>query len=119
MDTVQKNEKVSVAIKAHFAWFDRLKSAITDGKSEFKPETVRVDNNCEFGKWVYSDLRKICPDEKTFTELKDIHAEFHQKAGEILAMALRGEKDAAAKEIIAGSRLYALSGKLVLILRRL
>jgi len=119
MDEAQKKEKVAAAIKAHFGWFDRIRSAISSGKSEFKPEIVVTDNNCEFGKWIYSDMKAVCTDQNLYNEIKDVHAQFHKKAGEILAMALRGEKDAATKEVAMGSALNTMSGKLVLLLRRL
>ncbi len=56
IDANMKIEKVSAAIKAHFAWFDKFRSAIDSGKSEFIPAMVAKDNQCEFGKWIYTDL---------------------------------------------------------------
>lgn len=44
MDTNMKNDKVTAAIKAHFAWFERLRSAINSGESEFVSVVVAKDN---------------------------------------------------------------------------
>ncbi len=118
MDVNQKKEKIEAVIKAHFAWFDRLKGVIATGKSEFKPDVVGKDNQCEFGKWVYSDLNQLC-DEKTFAEIKDYHAQFHKKASEVLTMALAGNKTKATEELSSSGQLSKLSGRLVLLLRRL
>jgi hypothetical protein len=118
MDAKKKEEKVEAAIKAHFAWFDRLKNAVATGQSEFKPEVVAKDNQCEFGKWIYSDLSNLC-DQKTFAEIKENHAKFHQKASEVLSLALAGNKAKATEELARTGVLSQLSGRLILILRRL
>ena len=114
-----KTAKVQAAITAHFEWFDKLKIAITRGRSEFKPEVICEDNNCEFGKWIYSDLRNYCSDDKAYKEIQQIHAEFHKKASEILSMALRGDVDNASREVAHGSKLSSISGRLAIILHRL
>ena len=118
MDQNEKKQKIDSAIQAHFSWFERLKSAMNTGKSDFKPEVVCKDNACEFGKWIYSDLKNIC-DEQSFNEIKNLHAKSHKKASEILTLALSGKKDLVIQEITASSELGKLSGKLVLLLKRL
>jgi len=119
VNSSEKTAKVQAAITAHFAWFDRLKLAIAKGQSEFRPDIVSRDNNCEFGKWIYSDLHTYCPDNKIYNEIKQVHADFHKKAGEVLSMALRGDTAGASREIASGSKLTSLSGRLAIILRRL
>ena len=116
MDQKTKQDKIEAAINAHFAWFERLKKTIATKQSDFKPEIVAKDNQCEFGKWIYTDLKDIC-DEQTLLEIKKCHAEFHKKASEVLTMALSGNSMKA--EIGSTSDLKHLSGRLVLDLRRL
>ncbi|OFZ27251.1 MAG: hypothetical protein A2381_16235 [Bdellovibrionales bacterium RIFOXYB1_FULL_37_110] len=118
MDDKTKKDKIQTAIEAHFAWFDRLKQAIATQKSEFKPEVVAKDNQCEFGKWIYSDLQTIC-DEKLYLEIKTNHAEFHKKASEALSLALQGKIKDAEERIAFGGELIKLSGKLVLLLKKI
>lgn len=114
-----KKESIEAGIKAHFAWFDRLKKVIETGKSEFKPEIVRLDNKCDFGKWIYSELQAIC-DENTFLAVKETHAEFHKKAAELLVRALEGkDKTKLLTEVSVSSELGRLSGKLLMMLRKL
>ncbi|MBF0205978.1 MAG: CZB domain-containing protein [Oligoflexia bacterium] len=120
MDQNEKKAKIDSAIKAHLEWFKRLKSTVNTGKSDFKPEIVCKDNLCDFGKWIYTDLKNIC-DDKSFEEIKSLHAQFHKKASEVLVLALEGKKDLVEKEISLSSNsdLIQLSGKLVLLLRQL
>jgi hypothetical protein len=118
MDAKTKSDKIEAAIKAHIAWFGRLKTAIATGKSEFNPAVVAADNQCEFGKWVYSNLKSIC-DQAKYDRIKSLHAGFHGKASEILKLALEGKKELASLQVAASSELGRLSGDLILILRGL
>ncbi|AGX87627.1 CZB domain-containing protein [Candidatus Symbiobacter mobilis] len=119
MNDSEKKEKINAAISAHFAWFGRIKNAIATGKSEFNPDVVKADSKCEFGQWIYSDMRGMCPNEKVFQDIRTTHAEFHKLASEALSMALSGQQAAATNEIAPSGKLTILSGKLVLLLRQL
>ena len=117
MEDQVKKEKIQTAIEAHFLWFDRLKNAIATQKSEFKPEVVAKDNQCELGRWIYTDLKALC-DEKIYAEIKESHTNFHKKASEALTLALQGKIKDAEERIAFGSELLKLSGKLVLLLKK-
>jgi hypothetical protein len=118
MDAKTKSDRIDAAVKAHIAWFERLKTAIATGKSDFNPATVSLDNQCEFGKWVYSDLNTIC-DKAKFDKIKTLHAAFHKKASEILKLALAGNKAEATPQVTSSSELGKLSGELIIVLRGL
>ena len=118
MDAKTKSDKIEAAIKAHIAWFERLKTAIATGKSDFNPSVVATDNQCEFGKWVYSDLNNICK-QTQYDRIKSLHASFHKKASEILKLALEGKKELANPQVSMSSELGKFSGELILILRGL
>lgn len=118
MDAKIKTEKIEAAIKAHIGWFEKLRSAIAAGKSDFNPSIVVMDNQCEFGKWIYSDLKNIC-DQAKYDRIKILHANFHKKASEILKLAIDGKKEIASSQITTNSDLGKLSGELILILRNL
>jgi hypothetical protein len=112
---VTEAEKITAAIDAHTQWFVKLCIAIHSGTSQFKPEIVRTDDNCEFGKWLRSDF----PDRNmpNIQEIKLLHAKFHQQAAEVLALAITGKRDEALKllEIASGIRKSSteLVGKLM------
>lgn len=84
-------DAIKAGIAAHGMWKQRLSDAIINGKSDWKPATVKLDNQCEFGKWLLS----CSPQEKSspyFAKIKDLHAQFHEEAGKVLDLALRGKK---------------------------
>jgi hypothetical protein len=83
---------IDAAIAAHEAWKARLLDAIQAGVSEWNPRTVKADNQCDFGKWLYG-----CPpavrSSPHYGIVKKIHAQFHMEAGRVLEIALAGNKD--------------------------
>ena len=91
-------EEISKAIGAHGMWKQRLKQAIEGGSSEFTVERVKADNNCDFGKWLYAlgDKEKGGTHYKTVREL---HADFHKAAADVLAKALAGDKTTASSSM--------------------
>jgi hypothetical protein len=118
MDDKIKTEKIEAAIKAHIGWFEKLRSAIATGKSDFNPVIVAKDDQCEFGKWIYSDLKNIC-DQAKYDRIKTLHINFHKKASEILKLAIDRKKEMASSQITTTSDLGRLSGELILVLRKL
>lgn len=99
-DTIK--EQIRAGIAAHGQWKTRLLDAIQTGKSEFNPSTVKMDNQCAFGKWMYSlpEKERNC---KSCLEIKEAHAKFHQTAAKILELALAGKRAEAEKEMAIGS----------------
>ena len=84
------------AIAAHSSWKARLRAAINNGKSDVSPSQVKVDNQCEFGKWLYGT--ELSPAEKqteNYRAVKQLHAQFHAEAAKVLDAALTGHKDMA------------------------
>jgi hypothetical protein len=103
-------EHINLAIAAHEAWKTRLLSAIQTGSSEWTPRTIKTDNQCDFGKWLYG-----CPLEERssphYSIVKKLHAQFHLEAGRILEIALVGHRDNAIADM---ARRYAqISSSLV------
>ena len=112
-----KKEEIDAALNAHAQWKQRLIDAIATGKSEFKPDVVKADNTCQFGKWLYG-LTKADTQSEDYSTIKELHAHFHKVAGEILQSALSGKKEEALKRIDYGGDYGTASGKLVLALQR-
>lgn len=95
-------DAITKGIGAHGMWKQRILDAIKTGKSEWTPEIVCQDNQCEFGKWLYS----CSTDEKSsphYSNVKNLHAEFHKTAAKVLTLAITNNKAEAEKEIAPGS----------------
>ena len=84
--------KIDAAIDAHVKWFARLRMAIDGQASEFKPEQVKVDNACEFGKWLYGGFPPGLKSGPVYATIKGLHASFHAEASRILTLGLAGKK---------------------------
>ena len=103
-------DEITKAVGAHAQWKQRLRSAIDTGKSDFDPAKVKTDNNCDFGKWLYSlDAEKNSTDWKN---IQALHADFHKEAGQILDTALKGNKVAANAALDLGKPFTSISSKL-------
>jgi hypothetical protein len=109
-------EAIEAALSTHAQWRNRIQNAIETGTSEFKPNIVKTDNNCEFGKWLY-DLSSEDKKSDDYSIVKVLHADFHKVAGEILQLAVSGKKEDAIKKIASGGDYQTATGKLVLALR--
>ncbi len=109
-------EKIDEAVSAHTYWFIQLRVAIIEGNSQFKPEIVRTDNNCDFGKWLYGDFPRETVGTALFESIRNLHAEFHVEAARILELAITGKKDEALALLESDSKIrkcsMALIGKL-------
>jgi methyl-accepting chemotaxis protein len=91
-------EQIDAAIELHESWKTRLLRAIEAGSSEWTPRTVKADNQCDFGRWLYgcSPEAKASP---YYNAIKQLHAQFHAEAGRVLEIALLGNKDNAIAEL--------------------
>jgi hypothetical protein len=90
VDMIQK------AIAAHARWKVRLRSAVDTGKFDVTPATVKADNQCEFGKWLYGS--EFSDDEKQTANYRtavDLHAKFHLEAAKVVEWAASGHEDTA------------------------
>lgn len=99
--------ELNKAIKAHSMWKIRLKDAIDTGNSDISVTQAKDSHQCAFGKWLdsLSLTDKALDDYKTIVPL---HEKFHFEAGNVLQMALSGQKDKAHKALtdITGDFLY-------------
>lgn len=86
-------EEITKAIGAHGMWKTRLTQAIETGKVEATVETVRMDNQCAFGKWLYGASLDM-NDKKSphYEEVRKLHAKFHQVAAQVIELASVGKK---------------------------
>lgn len=91
-------EEIKKAIGAHGMWKTRLKGAIDHGKIEVPVATIRVDNQCEFGKWLYgATIGANVKSSERYKKIKGLHAEFHATAAKVAEHALAGQRNEAEK----------------------
>ena len=102
--------KFEKAIVAHSQWKYHLKKAVQTGQSRFTVEEATNPHVCEFGKWLDSAEGKILPE---YSELLELHNNFHEEASIILELALTGKKNEAEEKMQFGSRFSQLTSKLV------
>lgn len=86
--------EINKAMAAHGVWKVRLREAIESGQSEYQPQVVARDRECEFGKWLHSIPAGERPPE-FWNKVQELHVCFHQEAGRILSLALSGEQEEA------------------------
>ena len=103
------------AIAAHAKWKFRLREAIKTGQSEWSAETVRPDDQCEFGRWLNS-LPLSDRMSAEWREAKALHARFHVAAADVLKSALAGHQAEADTAMAPGGAFADVSMKLVRLL---
>ena len=111
-------EEIDSALTYHKLWKEHLLEAIEKGTSNFQVGIVRSDNSCQFGKWIYSlwEREKNNPE---FLKMKQLHAEFHKTASEILELAINGKKKESLKFMQKGENFDKVSTELMLTLNNL
>ena len=90
---------IKKAVVAHGAWKQRLRTAIATGKSTFVVDTVRKDDCCDFGKWIYGcqEGHKKSPHWQC---VREEHAKFHQEAAKVLQEAIGGDPAVATEFLV-------------------
>ncbi len=92
------------ALVTHITWKAHLRDAIEAGRSPWTVDDVKSEVMCEFGRW----LRDASVTDRRSAHWKKVrrrHAEFHQAAADVLALARDGrQKDA--EEALAPGGLY-------------
>ncbi len=91
-------EEIKKAVGDHGTWKKKLKDAIKTGKIDVQISTIKADDQCSFGKWLYGST--ITEKEKSsnhYKEVCELHAAFHDKASKVAQHATSGRKEAAVK----------------------
>ena len=103
MNEMAMIEALDKAVTAHSAWKVHLRLAIMNGSSEFEPETVKCDDKCDFGKWLFSAaLSDADRAQMPYKVIRRLHAEFHECAACVLTHAISNRPDEATN-LMAGS----------------
>lgn len=106
-------DEISSAIAAHGQWKVRLKDAIHSGKIDVPINTIKVDNQCAFGKWFYGPtVTAEIKNSSHYKTIKELHAQFHKVAADVAQLAVAGKKDEAEKALGFGSEFAIVSASL-------
>src|SRR5512139_54111 len=88
-------------IGAHVMWKQRLTAFLAGDSSEtLDPETIRLDDRCALGKWIYGDGKPM-GELPRYEEVRELHAQFHQNAAEVVKLHLAGNT-ADAEKLLQG-----------------
>jgi methyl-accepting chemotaxis protein len=105
---------LQTAINAHSAWRARLKSACASGKLDVPASTIKADNQCKFGKWLYStELPAAEKETEAYRKVKKLHAQFHEEASKVAQLAISGQGAAAEKALALSSDFSKTSSALM------
>jgi hypothetical protein len=110
MPTIDSLDK---AIAAHAGWKARLRAAARTGTFEVATATVKADDRCDFGKWLYG--KDLTPEERQgehYQKVRTLHAQFHQHAAQVVELATLGQKAEAEQAIALGSPYAQVSTEL-------
>lgn len=92
--------EIDVAIMAHDNWKVRLEAYLSGKSSEdLRPEVIACDENCDLGKWIYSDGHKYLAKYAAFSDLKATHKMFHYTASSLVTLSQAGKQEEA-KQIL-------------------
>ncbi len=107
--------QINKAIGSHSLWKQRLMAAIEAGNPKLTVDQIAKDDACELGKWLYSasipEALRQTPD---FQACRELHAEFHKVAAEVLRLAVSGNKGAALAALGSDTKFANLSSALTL-----
>lgn len=90
---MESRHELDKAIGAHGMWKARLTQAVEKGHIDTPPGTIRMNNQCDFGKWLTGQT--ITPQEKASQHYKTVaalHTQFHQVAAQVAEAAMAGKK---------------------------
>ncbi|MGE0080350.1 MAG: CZB domain-containing protein [Thiohalomonadaceae bacterium] len=91
------------AIEAHVRWKIRLEAYIAGTSDEkLDPEVVCRDDQCALGKWIHSTGGAQFGSHPKFPELREVHAQFHKSAGEVIRAVDRGDMETARESLVKG-----------------
>lgn len=107
-------QEIDKAIGAHGMWKTRLKMAIDTGLIDIPVDTIRVDNQCALGKWLYgTTLNAQDKSSANYQNVKILHVQFHKSAARVAELALSGKKTDAEKMMALNGEFSVISGNLI------
>ena len=106
-------KEIDKAIGAHGLWKSRLKMTIESSRIDTPVETIRRDDQSDFGKWLHgSTLTASDKATNHYKTVTGLHAEFHKTAARVVELALTGRKSEAETMMVLGGEYAVISAKL-------
>lgn len=105
------DSEIRQAICAHAAWKETLNAAVNTGRSVLSVETACKDDHCRLGRWLHG-LDEPTKASHRWKCVAHSHAQFHEEAAQVLALALDGKPSAARAAMSYSSRFAGVSAKL-------
>lgn len=69
----------------HLHWKSLVESLFDENNSSIlNPSTIIKDNDCDLGKWIYSNEASRYSSSQSFKKLQEVHQNFHLYAGKII-----------------------------------
>jgi aerotaxis receptor len=99
------------AIKAHQQWRIKLRNAILKG-DKLDVTTIRRDDCCAVGKWIYGAGGQRYGSLPLFTTLVEQHKKFHQETGHIAELVNAGKTEEA-NRLLQGESAFIRAGRAV------
>ncbi|MFN3830154.1 MAG: methyl-accepting chemotaxis protein [Tepidimonas ignava] len=99
------------AIKAHQQWRIKLRNAILKG-DKLDVATIRRDDCCAVGKWIYGAGGQRYGSLPLFTTLVEQHRKFHQETGHIAELVNAGKTEEA-NRLMQGESAFIRAGRAV------
>ena len=88
-------------IGAHVMWKQRLTAFLAGNSTEeLKPDMIRLDDRCALGKWIYGEGQPMSHLPR-YEEVRELHAQFHQYAADVVNLHLAGNT-AEAEKLLQG-----------------
>ena len=88
-------------IGAHVMWKQRLTAFLAGNSTEeLKPDMIRLDDRCALGKWIYGEGKPMSHLPR-YEEVRELHAQFHQYAADVVNLHLAGNT-AEAEKLLQG-----------------
>jgi hypothetical protein len=102
--------QLRAGLMAHDLWRSGLISAVLTGRGLRAPSEAGRDDGCDFGQWLarLGDL----PEVPQVAIVRELHAHFHQEAGEVMELATTGRRAQATLAVGPGSRVDEAAVKL-------
>ncbi|HTW08579.1 MAG TPA: methyl-accepting chemotaxis protein [Acidimicrobiales bacterium] len=107
------SDQLKAAVAAHGAWKARLMEVVATGSSDLDPAVVSRDDRCKFGTWVYEGSPPEARRSAHYGQVRELHAKFHNLAGQIVRQATGGQRPQAVQAVEFGGALDKLSTALV------
>ena len=106
-------DAIQDAIAAHSFWKARLRTAVSSEKFDVAIATVKADDQCDFGKWLYGPTLSAAEKEtERCRTVKQLHAQFHQEAARVVEWATSGQKNKAEEAMGSGGS-YSRASRLL------